>query len=133
MFCFVFKKKISLNNFLLLSYYNCNNNFYFFIERLLHDSLDPKLVSKEHFPWVSYYISENDNSISWNFYKDNYLLLNKTFGIDKVNLIGNDICRTFFDEKDKQKVIKVLIIKNSTNFYQFFRLMICLLYTKWMK
>ena len=117
----------------MLSYYNCNNNFYFFIERLLHDSLDPKLVSKEHFPWVSYYISENDNSISWNFYKDNYLLLNKTFGIDKVNLIGNDICRTFFDEKDKQKVIKVLIIKNSTNFYQFFRLMICLLYTKWMK
>ena len=53
---------------------------------------------------MPYFVSENNNSISWDFYKDNYLLLNKTFGVDKVNFIGTQICRTFFDEKDKQKV-----------------------------
>ena len=76
----------------------------FFFERFLHNSLNEKFVSKEHFDLVQYFVSENDNSISWDFYKNNYLLLNKTFGVDKVNSIGTKICRTFFDEKDKQKV-----------------------------
>ena len=91
--------------YLLYTYFkNINLNNFFFIERFLNNSLNEKFVSKEDFHLVPYFVSKNNNSISWNFYKDNYLLLNKIFGIEKVNFIGNLICRTFFDEKDKQKV-----------------------------
>ena len=97
---------------------------FFLSKRFLHNSLDEKFVSKEHFDSMLYFVSENDNSISWEFYKDNYLLLKKTFGVDKVNSIGTQICKTFFDEKDKQKVrIQFLYFKK---LFKLFKLIHCL-------
>ena len=49
----------------------------------------------------------NALSIMWDFYNDNYLLLNKRLGERILALLGNSLCSYFTNEQDKQKVFSL--------------------------
>ena len=50
-------------------------------------------------------------SIMWDFYNDNYLLLNRRLGESSLTSLGTAICNYFTEEADKQKVFILILLK----------------------
>lgn len=75
------------------------------------------MIAKQNFYSLLNYLTGNMDglSIMWDFYNENYLLLNRRLGESNLASLGTAICNYFTEETDKEKVF-IFILLNVINF-----------------